>query len=1148
MSVAENLAGGSVVGTISAYDVDKAGTAFGQQRYYFLNQGGVSGTSSDGRYTIDAITGIIKTVAALNFEAEPASAAYTVVARDNQGAAGYRQASSVVTIALADVNEANSVAPTLAMEVYENVAIGTDLGQVTASDIDGAGTAFGQQRYYFLNNGIASATSSDGRFSIDAITGMVRTAAALDFETMADGVYTIAVRDNQGAAGYNQATSTLTIDLKNRNEAHTIASDSTSLVEGASPGPLIPIAGLDLVLTDIDATSPNMTWTFANGTGEALGLFIIDPLTGKISLKNASIDYETLAAVYETRDVWVEDPDAGGHYEQQDVFVGYDPSRAVFNLEVVASDGEFTSTATATIAVTDRPEGPVLSSANHFYIHDDQAEGSFAWLSAYDPDNGSTNVTFQLTNLIQREYEISPGSSEDVDNGYPDVFVTSNGLLSFSVPNDGEWEGGVRNHPVLGGRRYFYLDYTYTLIMRDSAGTESSTQITITFYKHDTNTLPPIVLDLDGDGIELVSAPDSPIYFDMDLDGIGDQTGWVGSDDGFLALDRNGNGIIDDASEISFASDADGALSDLEGLRAFDSNANGFLDAGDVRFGEFRVWRDANQDGISQASELFSLAQLGIVQMNLSLDLTGAEPGEVENTIYGTTQYLRDDGTTGTVGDVFLVYDPSKPRDIAAPVILDYDGDGAGLVSLAGSTTRFDMDGDGALERTGWIESGDAFLALDRNGDGKISGISEISFVGDLAGAKTDLEGLKAFDSNGDGALTALDARFAEFKLWFDANANGISDAGEIRSLAEADIISINLTSTASDQSGANGNVIYGIGNFTRSNGSVGRLLDAGLSFENTGSDPGTSMKPAMTEESFDWKSGKTRIGATNGQLVVRPRNASTMYDPGAGAMAAATYIHLRDKTIGMLGAFVLDLDGDGMDLEHQVNSDASFDMDGNGVRDNTGWVARGDGFLVIDRNNDGLITSGAELSFLGEKSGARTNLEGLAALDSNKDGKITAADTRFGELKVWFDANYNGRSDEGELRSLGDFAITEIRTGGIATSVANQKMGTNVLMSTALFTQNGKLRTMGDVAFAFSPSADRPAAGTGQNLQAPREWELPDAPSLESSVDEGSLLDTRLALMRQAMNGFGAGSAAETRLERAGIAPTLDFYAATAA
>ncbi|WHU01956.1 cadherin domain-containing protein [Sphingomonas sp. NIBR02145] len=1148
MSVAENLAGGAVVGTVSAYDVDKAGTAFGQQRYYFLDQGAASGTSSDGRYTIDAISGVIKTVAAMNFETGPVSTAYTVIARDNQGAAGYRQASSVVTIALADVNEANSVASALAMDVFENEPIGTDIAQVVASDIDGPASVAGQQRYYFLNNGVASSTSSDGRFSIDAVTGMVKTAAALNFETMSAGVYTVAVRDNQGGAGYNQVTSTLTIGLKNRNEAHSVASDSTFLAEGASPGPLVPIAGLDLVLSDVDATTPNITWTFADGSDEAYGMFVIDPTTGKISLKNASVDYESLIAVYEWRDVWVEDPDAGGHYESQQVFVGNDPSRAVFNLEVSASDGQFTSNAIATITVTDQPEAPVLSGPNHFTIRDDQAEGDFGWLYAYDPDNGSTNITFQLTNLIKREYEISSGSSEDVDNGYPDVFVTSNGHLSFTVPNDGEWEGGVRDHPVLGGRRYFYLDYKFTLVMTDSSGTVGTTDLTITFLKHDTNSVPPIVLDLDGDGIELVSAPDSPIYFDMDLDGIGDQTGWVGSDDGFLALDRNGNGIIDDASEISFASDAEGAMSDLEGLRAFDSNANGFLDAGDARFGEFRVWRDANQDGISQASELLTLAQLGIVQMNLSLDLTGAEPGEVENTIYGTTQYLRADGTTGTVGDVFLVYDPSKPRDIAAPVILDFDGDGAGLVSLAGSTTRFDMDGDGALERTGWIESGDAFLALDRNSDGKISGISEISFVGDLAGAKTDLEGLKAFDSNGDGALTALDARFAEFKLWFDTNSNGVSDAGEIRSLAEADIVSINLSATAADQAGANGNVIYGIGNFMRSNGTVGRLFDAGLSFENAGNDPGTSMKPAMTEDSFDWKSGKTRIGAANGQLIVRPRNASTMYDPGAGAMAAATYIHLRDKTIGMLGAFVLDLDGDGMDLEHQVNSDASFDMDGNGVRDNTGWVARGDGFLVIDRDNDGLITSGAELSFLGEKAGARTNLEGLAALDSNKDGKITAADARFGELKVWFDANYNGRSDEGELRSLSDFSITEIRTSGIATSVANQKMGSNVLMSTALFTQNGKTRTMGDVAFAFSPSADLQSAVPARNLQWPQELDAPDGLSREEAGDGADLLDTRLALMRQAMSGFGAGSAAEMRLERAGIAPAYDFYAATAA
>ena len=56
----------------------------------------------------------------------------------------------------------------------------------------------------------------------------------------------------------------------------------------------------------------------------------------------------------------------------------------------------------------------------------------------------------------------------------------------------------------------------------------------------------PLVLDLDGDGIELIALSDSRTLFDLDSDGFAQHTGWVAPDDALLAIDRNGNGRIDD--------------------------------------------------------------------------------------------------------------------------------------------------------------------------------------------------------------------------------------------------------------------------------------------------------------------------------------------------------------------------------------------------------------------------------------------------------------------------------------------------------------------------------------------------------------------------------------------------------------------------
>ena len=89
----------------------------------------------------------------------------------------------------------------------------------------------------------------------------------------------------------------------------------------------------------------------------------------------------------------------------------------------------------------------------------------------------------------------------------------------------------------------------------------------------------PIILDLDGDGLELLSMNESSASFDF-LDGASGKHGWVSRDDGLLAYDKNGNGIVDDASELFGSRDMDG----FSVLRAFDDNGDGYIDAQDSKF------------------------------------------------------------------------------------------------------------------------------------------------------------------------------------------------------------------------------------------------------------------------------------------------------------------------------------------------------------------------------------------------------------------------------------------------------------------------------------------------------------------------------------------------------------------------------------
>lgn len=192
--------------------------------------------------------------------------------------------------------------------------------------------------------------------------------------------------------------------------------------------------------------------------------------------------------------------------------------------------------------------------------------------------------------------------------------------------------------------------------------------------------------------------------------------------------------------------------------------------------------------------------------------------------VLGSFDYTISDGNGHTATATASV---SYTR-VSKPIAFDLDGDGVELVNADESDIFFDLNGDGEAEDTGWVDSDDALLAYDKNDDGEIADFDEVSFVGYKEGARTDLEGLQAFDTNGDGVLDASDAEFGSFNIWQDANQNGISDAGELRSLTAAGIVSIALVSDETVRV-AGDNVSFGIGQFTRADGTTGNFSDTGF-------------------------------------------------------------------------------------------------------------------------------------------------------------------------------------------------------------------------------------------------------------------------------------------------------------------------------
>ncbi|MBO9621149.1 MAG: hypothetical protein J7500_00215 [Sphingomonas sp.] len=429
------------------------------------------------------------------------------------------------------------------------------------------------------------------------------------------------------------------------------------------------------------------------------------------------------------------------------------------------------------------------------------------------------------------------------------------------------------------------------------------------------------------------------------------------------------------------------------------------------------------------------------------------------------------DGTDTISSIEQLVFKAGETVSVSSPIILDLDGNGVTTVAAEDSDALYDLDGDGLADDTSWIGNTEGFLFLDRDGNGTVTNAGEFSFIDDVAGATSDLAGLKAFDSNADNKLSSADARWADFKVWRDNDGDGAVDSGEILSLATVGLQSLNLVGTAVESTSRFGEVaILNRGSYTTTSGTTRQFVDAALTYFSA-----ASNVPELLERDyvFGSKDSKFRINISGGKMAVASKKARGDVDPEAGLLGASATIRFSNKTIGMLSPVVLDLDGNGVDLVSIKKANARFDMNGDGAGDDTGWISKRDGFLVIDRDDDGRITTGAELSLAAEDEEALSGLEGLARLDSNRDGKVDASDARFAELKLWVDANGNGVSDAGELRTLAAAGIKSIRVTGTASRDRAINIGDGAVLATASFTRtNGTTGTVGDAALAYRPGS----------------------------------------------------------------------------
>ncbi|MFA5969210.1 MAG: calcium-binding protein [Sphingomonas sp.] len=360
------------------------------------------------------------------------------------------------------------------------------------------------------------------------------------------------------------------------------------------------------------------------------------------------------------------------------------------------------------------------------------------------------------------------------------------------------------------------------------------------------------------------------------------------------------NRIIAELNPVNGTSGPDNLIgsSAIEALdgRAGDDVLNGaggsdFVDGGD---GNDRLIGGGGNDtlngGVGQDVAVFAgdEASYVISTANGTLTIRDTEP-----TIDG------DDGTDTLIGIETLEFKDGAQISIAAPIVLDLDGNGVSTSRQADSQARFDLDGDGIADHTSWIGSTEGFLFLDRDRNGTVSGVGELSFIGDVAGARSDLGGLKAYDSNNDGILSALDNRWNDFHVWQDVNGDGAVESGEIRSLNDAGVQSLALAATAVNADVAVGDVaILNRGSYTRTDGSAADFLDVALTYtRETIDDVANGIAPVRQSQGIEPYEGLEE-GGDQFSLAFRDNGRGLhwpiTFDPIGGARSALNLINGR--------------------------------------------------------------------------------------------------------------------------------------------------------------------------------------------------------------------------------------------------------------
>ncbi|MFZ5501752.1 MAG: hypothetical protein ACOY58_07585, partial [Candidatus Micrarchaeota archaeon] len=598
----------------------------------------------------------------------------------------------------------------------------------------------------------------------------------------------------------------------------------------------------------------------------------------------------------------------------------------------------------------------------------------------------------------------------------------------------------------------------------------------------------PVVLDLGGSGrIDTLNVNDG-VYCDYYGNGFALATGWVSPGTGILVMDRNGNGVLDNGTEL-FGSQTplpNGQLAadGFQALAALDGNHDGKIDAQDSAYSQLGVWVDSDTDGVLRPGELFTLPQLDIASIDLNwttVNTTDAQ-GNIEMT---AGSFQKTDGSTGLIADYAFQVEPYNTIFMETLPVPD---DIAALPDVPASGLVYNLRQAMVRDTSGRLEALVKQFAAENDPNVRTALMDQILL---------QWAGRENIDPNSRGG--SIDARKLAVLEAFMGEQWSSTVAYQSNYSNPNPGASVMLDGLYRDLSAGMYGMLMAQTHFKDLFGMVNYTIDP--------SRQAITVDPQSVTAMFNELKSEAASDPVNGQQLLSEFNrtvfgisewfeggsgeaaASSSGDTGAGsggealseaAMSGATLAASLDggesggswggswggsssglggsggdwgggsgSLVGPCGPppppgnppagnrrdpLVLDVTGFGIHTT-SIGSPGQgytyFDHNGNGYAVQTGWISPWDGFLVMDRNGNGTIDNGSELfseyTLLSNGRRARNGYEALGDLDTNHDYKIDANDPVFSELMIWQDVNADGISEQWELHTLSYYGIASI-------------------------------------------------------------------------------------------------------------------------